>query len=60
MNIAETIPSPRAFAVWFKELDRWNPGSFMSSDWHWPKEYIMPLILLCHISKASNFLFCFA
>lgn len=34
---------PRAFAVWFKDLVRWNPGSFVQSSWHWPKEYIKPL-----------------
>lgn len=34
---------PRAFAVWFKDLDRWNPGSFVQSDWRWPKEIIKPL-----------------
>ena len=34
---------PRAFAIWFKDLDRWNPGSFVQSDWRWPKEFIKPL-----------------
>lgn len=33
----------RAFAVWFKDLDRWNPGSFVQSDWRWSKEFIKPL-----------------
>lgn len=42
MITAETS-RPRAFAVWFKDLDRWNPGSFFQSDWHWPKEFIMSL-----------------
>lgn len=34
---------PKAFAVWFKDLDRWNPSSFILSTWHWPKEYIAPI-----------------
>jgi type I restriction enzyme S subunit len=33
----------RAFAVWFEDLERWNPGSFVLSTWHWPKEYIAPI-----------------
>ena len=33
----------RAFAVWFRDLTRWNPGSFRQSVWHWPIECIKPL-----------------
>ncbi len=30
----------RAFAILFKDLARWNPGSFRQSVWHWPIECI--------------------
>ena len=33
----------RAFAIWFRDLTRWNPGSFRQSVWHWPIECIKPL-----------------
>lgn len=42
-NAVATTDHPRAFAVWFKDLDRWNPGSFVKTGWHWPEEYIKPL-----------------
>ena len=35
--------SPKAFGVWFKDLDFWSPSSFFSVAWHWPKAYIKPL-----------------
>lgn len=34
---------PKAFAVWFKELERWDPASFHMIQWHWPKEVMLPL-----------------
>lgn len=33
----------RAFAVWWLEMERWNPGSFVKTGWRWPKEHIKPL-----------------
>jgi len=35
--------TPKAFAVWFKDLERWNAGSFISLDWRWPRTTIQPL-----------------
>ncbi len=34
---------PRAFAVWFKSLERWSVGSFATVDWRWPSQLIQPL-----------------
>jgi len=36
-------PRPRAFAVWFKELARWDPSSFHGVHWHWPNDVMQPL-----------------
>jgi type I restriction enzyme S subunit len=39
-----TAPAtPRAFAVWFKDLDRWSVSSFFKMGWKWPAEVIRPL-----------------
>jgi len=34
---------PKAFAVWFEDLDLWSVSSFFKIGWHWPEEYIKPL-----------------
>jgi hypothetical protein len=34
---------PKAFAVWFKELERWNVSSFFRIWWKWPSVLIRPL-----------------
>jgi len=34
---------PKAFAVWFKDLDRWSVSSFFKIGWKWPAEVIRPL-----------------
>ena len=34
---------PRAFAVEFKNLTRWDPISFEQVNWHWPEEYMVPI-----------------
>ncbi len=33
----------RAFAIWFKDLARWDPASFHGISWHWPKEVMSPI-----------------
>lgn len=38
-----TLATPKAFAVWFKDLERWSVGSFIALDWRWPREVIRPL-----------------
>jgi len=35
--------NPRAFAVWFKDLDRWSVSSFYKVGWKWPADVIKPL-----------------
>jgi type I restriction enzyme S subunit len=35
--------NPRAFAVWFKDLDRWSVSSFFKVGWKWPADVIRPL-----------------
>lgn len=52
MTTAATV-RPRAFAVWFKDLDRWNPGSFVQSNWRWPKEFIKPLSVALKARKLE-------
>lgn len=34
---------PRAFAVWFKDLKRWDVTFFQGVTWSWPPEQIVPL-----------------
>lgn len=34
---------PRAFAVRFKDLDRWDPMSFHRIRWHWPAGVMRPI-----------------
>lgn len=34
---------PRAFAVWWKDLERWDVSYFRRASWEWPAEYIQPL-----------------
>jgi type I restriction enzyme S subunit len=36
----DTVAYPRAFAVWFRDLGRWDASSFHRIKWHWP-EYVM-------------------
>jgi type I restriction enzyme S subunit len=33
-----------AFAVWFKELERWNVSFFKTGQWHWPEGVVKPLV----------------
>lgn len=33
----------KAFAVWFKDLERWSVGSFISLDWRWRHDLVRPL-----------------
>ena len=37
------LEGPRAFAVWFKDLDRWSVSSFFQLRWNWPAKVIHPL-----------------
>jgi hypothetical protein len=40
--VAETA-MPRAFAVWWKDLDRWSANSFHLASWQWPSTDIKAL-----------------
>jgi type I restriction enzyme S subunit len=42
MKLASTS-LPRAFAVWWKEIDRWSVSSVRRSSWQWPSDVIKPL-----------------
>ena len=44
---------PKAFAVWFKNLTRWDPASFHEIEWHWPKEVMMPIGKVLKIKKEK-------
>ena len=47
MTAVQTAPaaqaSPKAFGVWFKDLERWDTGFFKQVSWNWSKEVIKPL-----------------
>ena len=40
----QSVTELRAFAIWWKDLDRWSPQSVRVSSWHWPPSVIKPLI----------------
>jgi type I restriction enzyme S subunit len=40
---ADALEFPRAFAVWFKDLSRWDASSFHRIKWHWPKQVMAPI-----------------
>ena len=40
--------TPKAFAVWFKDLERWSVGSFIALGWRWPRDLIRPLFTALH------------
>lgn len=42
MIVLEQQPS-RAFAVLWKDLDRWSVNSYHVAKWHWPPDVIKPL-----------------
>ncbi len=42
---AATQARPKAFAVWFKDLQQWSAGGFIRTEWCWPPEIIKPLRL---------------
>ncbi|HXQ25973.1 MAG TPA: restriction endonuclease subunit S [Candidatus Acidoferrales bacterium] len=40
---ADVLEFPKAFAVWFKELSRWDASSFHRIKWHWPNHVMAPI-----------------
>jgi type I restriction enzyme, S subunit len=53
---------PRAFAVRFRDLDRWDPCSFHRIQWHWPPSVMRPLgsVLRVRKEKVDRAKFAFA
>ncbi|HHT9145286.1 MAG: restriction endonuclease subunit S [Candidatus Brocadiaceae bacterium] len=53
---------PKAFAVWFKDLRRWDPASFHEIAWHWPKDVMQPIgrILSTRKEKVDRTRFTFS
>src|SRR4030067_2230280 len=53
---------PKAFAIWFKNLIRWDPSSFHEISWHWPKEVMTPIgnVLKIRKEKVDRILFNFS
>ena len=42
--IGEAVHSlPRAFAVSFSQVNRWDPNSFHRINWHWPPSVMSPI-----------------
>lgn len=41
--MASSTVTPRAFAVWWKDVDRWSVNSFRASSWQWPPHVIKKL-----------------
>jgi type I restriction enzyme S subunit len=44
---------PRAFAVWFKDLERWDTTFFRGITWSWPKEYFVTIASLLEAKAIS-------
>lgn len=41
--IGMVVAPRRAFAIWWKDLNRWSVNSFRASPWRWPREQIRKL-----------------
>jgi type I restriction enzyme S subunit len=44
---------PKAFAVWFKDLERWDVSSFQKISWHWPREIMTPIGSVLRLRKEK-------
>ena len=42
-TVAALSPTPQAFAVRFKDLERWSVDSFRRVEWCWPADVIRPI-----------------
>ena len=47
----DTIEFPKAFAVWFKDLGRWDASSFHRIKWHWSKRVMAPIGSVLRLRK---------
>ncbi len=41
--MAPVLVPPKAFAVWFKDLERWDPSFFHRVRWAWPQFVLRPI-----------------
>jgi type I restriction enzyme S subunit len=48
---ADRIEYPKAFAVWFKDLGRWDASSFHRIRWHWPDHVMAPIVSALRLRK---------
>mgnify|MGYP001563687004 CR=1 FL=1 len=44
---------PKGFAIWFKDLERWDPASFHGIDWHWPSRVMVPIGSILRMRKEK-------
>lgn len=42
-STAQTSIFPRAFAVWWKDFERWNVSYHQVGSWHWPRDVVRPI-----------------
>lgn len=52
MTVASAI-FPKAFAVWFKDLERWDVSSFQRISWHWPEKVMTPIGSVLRLRKEK-------
>lgn len=50
---AATQEFPKAFAVLFKDLERWDVSSFQQIAWHWAKEVMAPIGSVLQMRKEK-------
>jgi type I restriction enzyme, S subunit len=50
---AASVVFPKAFAVWFKDLERWDVSSFQKISWHWPREIMTPIGSVLRLRKEK-------
>jgi len=43
----------KAFAVWFSQLERWDPQSFHKIVWNWPSDLLKPIKSFLEIRKEK-------
>lgn len=48
---ATTVVFSKAFAVWFKDIERWDAASFHHITWHWPKDVLAPIGSVLRVRK---------
>ena len=52
MSADDSRATAKAFAVWFKDLDRWSVGRVAAIGWRWPSDVIRPLSVV--LDRKSN------